>query len=541
MPRGKKNSVAKDASMAPSPKSTRSSRRGKNVEIPSVSKSNVSSGQKDIESKMKSGASKEKSTPKNSVSKKNKVTTTAISTSDDVITPKSRASVKNKIQEKKSKSASVETPASICDQTSVRKSARAKKETNKFSEWKEKGSKSQKKDAELGKSNDMEDSNTNGNKKTDKRKTDVETNDDDGKDSSLKRGKKKAPVEVLRSRSRKNSPDVADQTEKTKKEEPTGARGRGRKGDVKNANSSVKKNSQKRKLSQENIETELLDTSKKPKMSPVKKKSVLSPRKRSISKSLTKAGKENAPRKSLGNRDILGLLDEDPGDSIAEEPEPEPEKSPNTSANVSSRQKVPVWRQQEPNKTVQTAGNDVFDLANYGEEEFGPEDVSVLPVKKKARRKKKDTKAILVFGNNQSNGIKKVVKEAHNLKTPGAGKKTRKVTSRKAPEFEIFPSEVPNSPNPQVTVTTFSSDVSTGDQNLIRTGLDIENPEPNNSNLKVPQKIFTPIVSKTSARLKSGSCSTPNVTASRQKPVATTVKEQMKNAFGFDDTEDELR
>ena len=155
MPRGKKNSVAKDASMAPSPKSTRSSRRGKNVEIPSVSKSNVSSGQKDIESKMKSGASKKKSTPKNSVSKKNKVTTTAISTSDDVITPKSRASVKNKIQEKKSKSASVETPASICDQTSVRKSARAKKETNKFSEWKEKGSKSQKKDAELGKSNNM--------------------------------------------------------------------------------------------------------------------------------------------------------------------------------------------------------------------------------------------------------------------------------------------------------------------------------------------------------------------------------------------------
>ena len=41
---------------------------------------------------------------------------------------------------------------------------------------------------------------------------------------------------------------------------------------------------------------------------------------------------------------------------------------------------------------------DVFNVDIYGEEEFGPDDPNAKP--KKARKKKKNTKAIFVFGDN---------------------------------------------------------------------------------------------------------------------------------------------
>ena len=45
-------------------------------------------------------------------------------------------------------------------------------------------------------------------------------------------------------------------------------------------------------------------------------------------------------------------------------------------------------------------------------------------VKKKTRRKKKDTKAILVFGDkNQRKQVENAVKESHHLKTPAVRRK----------------------------------------------------------------------------------------------------------------------
>ena len=65
----------------------------------------------------------------------------------------------------------------------------------------------------------------------------------------------------------------------------------------------------------------------------------------------------------------------------------------------------------------------MFDPNCYGEEEFGPEDERAK-IKKKARRKKKDTKAILVFGNQAAKkDIEKAVKESHHLRTPGVARK----------------------------------------------------------------------------------------------------------------------
>ena len=336
---------------------------------------------------------------------------------------------------------------------------------------------------------------------------------------------------------------------------PEKTRGKGRKISDTKDSPVIKKNQKKRKLSDEIIEAELTDSKKKAKVSPVKKKNSPKKRFRSIASGLSRDGKvlqKDAPRKTLGNLDILGLLDEDPGEANEDELEPEPEKERNP-VNISSsfsltKGKVPVWRQerQELAKTVPTAGNDVFDPMNYGEDEFGPEDNSVCPPKKKQRKKKKDTKAILVFGKNQqSNGVKKVVKEAHNLKTPGAAKKTKRAANRKPlPPLGMFSSEMEKSAVPEVTISTFTSDVSTGAQNYFHSDLQFDNvdlplPPPETDNLQVPGKNFTPKVPKNLSRLKSGSCSTPNVTASSKKKAPTTVKEQLKNAFGFDDTEDE--
>ena len=74
---------------------------------------------------------------------------------------------------------------------------------------------------------------------------------------------------------------------------------------------------------------------------------------------------------------------------------------------------------------------DVFDPNCYGEEEFGPER-DTGKVKKKIRRKKKETKAILVFGDKgQRQNVEKAVKESHNLKTPGGPKRKPAVLQTK--------------------------------------------------------------------------------------------------------------
>ena len=57
---------------------------------------------------------------------------------------------------------------------------------------------------------------------------------------------------------------------------------------------------------------------------------------------------------------------------------------------------------------------DVFNPDNYGEEEFGPDDPKAKV--KKTRKKKKVTKAIVVFGGaDEAAEAKKSVKASHNL------------------------------------------------------------------------------------------------------------------------------
>ena len=551
MPRGRKK-----AEVPSSPKSTRSSRAKKKVEIPVNDEApNLSNDRPEKMSSKKQTSTRGRQkisveSKKNEVLKKTKTSGGA---------------------GRKSNSAKVETPSLESDQSLVRKSSRSKKETEKFSQWKVKGNKSTEKEA----GNDENSNQSKVKKKVKESKVDnVEITDEEGtKDSNQSK-----PLRVRKSRK------VDDELKEGKEEESNQSKDVGKtrkprkvvsvqiedkvpdKTSVKGRKisatkvSPIKKNQKKRKLSAEIIEAELTDSSKKAKVSPVKKKNSPKKRLRTIASSLSKDGKvlqKNPPRKTLGNMDILGLLDEDPDEVNEDEPElePEPEKAKD-SANISSnfsliKAKVPVWRKerQEAAQTVQTAGNDVFDPMNYMEE-FGPEDNSVCPPKKKSRKRKKDTKAILVFGkNHQSNGVKKVVKEAHNLKTPGAAKKPKRVANLKPmpPLGRMFTSDVQKSPIPQISISTFTSDVSTGAQNYFHSDIQFDNEDPNpplpppevSGDLQVPGKNFTPKVPKNISRLKSGSCSTPNVAASHKKPAPTTVKEQMKNAFGFDDTEDE--
>ena len=57
----------------------------------------------------------------------------------------------------------------------------------------------------------------------------------------------------------------------------------------------------------------------------------------------------------------------------------------------------------------------MFNPDNYGEEEFGPDDPKAKV--KKTRKKKKVTKAIVVFGGaEEAAEVKKSVKASHNLK-----------------------------------------------------------------------------------------------------------------------------
>ena len=63
---------------------------------------------------------------------------------------------------------------------------------------------------------------------------------------------------------------------------------------------------------------------------------------------------------------------------------------------------------------LQLSKEDVFNPDNYGEEEFGPDDPKAKV--KKTRKKKKVTKAIVVFGGaDEAAEAKKSVKASHNL------------------------------------------------------------------------------------------------------------------------------
>jgi len=341
---------------------------------------------------------------------------------------------------------------------------------------------------------------------------------------------------------------------------------------------------------------------------PTKKPAVRAPSRKvgfqSIARSFAKNGEinqKNAPRKTLCNMDILGLLDdeveeviEENLDPVAEEEQPSKEISnenqPAQVANISNndnssfsklKDKVPVWRKQLD--TSKSGGStktfdDVFNPENYGEEEFGPEDVN--PKKKRVRKKKKDTKAILVFGGNKKNAaneVKRAVKESHNLKTPEVAKKK---TSRKAaveagkkliqPIPNIFdnpPTSSKDQPKvPVITVAkvTYSSDFSHGAHNYFDSeihqydpaGDDMDNnddhfddgPEPSEEmnrsgafgiSLNLPSKNYkTPAIPKKISRLQTENSSTPNQKEA-PKPVPVTIQEQIKCAFGFDDSEDD--
>ena len=164
-------------------------------------------------------------------------------------------------------------------------------------------------------------------------------------------------------------------------------------------------------------------------------------------KTLLDTTKKSLPKKSLAHRDILNLLDDfddqkETEDDHEEAVEEDTEVSFNKNTSKSREQAgldayqnklnnlVPVWkRNASANGSKLTSKpiveDDVFNPDNYGEEEFGPDDPKAKP--KKTRKKKKQTKAILVFGEQAKTAeAKQSVKESHNLKTPGQAKKTRK-------------------------------------------------------------------------------------------------------------------
>ena len=108
---------------------------------------------------------------------------------------------------------------------------------------------------------------------------------------------------------------------------------------------------------------------------------------------------------------------------------------------------------------------DIFDVDSYGVEEFGPEGG-----KEKTRRKgrrKKDTKAILMFGSDQTNraNVEKAVKESHHLKTPSGFNRKR-------------PKQAPPPPPARLgtgcaSMLGYSSDFSMGAQNFFNSGKSI--------------------------------------------------------------------
>ena len=323
----------------------------------------------------------------------------------------------------------------------------------------------------------------------------------------------------------------------------------------------------KRRLSNLKIAEEFESPIKKVRLggpSPTSKNAPKSPKRRytsiasSISKTGLVGGGKNVPRKTLCNMDIIGLLDDeldedketekDPDDNVAnkegEEDDPEISFKDQSSngTNGSKGSKVPVWRKQNANDESNVVGEDVFDPWNYGEEEFGPDKDNV--VKKKVRKKKKDTKAILTWGKKKTEDVRTAVKLTHNLETPGRKKPKPKRTNKKAAVAELAPLVLEDPPDafPSVSVTNCdNTDVSHGAQNFFDSMSHPPAEDNQPSHLKVPSsKVYrTPLIPKTISRFKDNS-STPNASVKPSVTAAMSVKELVKNAFGFD-SEEELR
>ena len=321
----------------------------------------------------------------------------------------------------------------------------------------------------------------------------------------------------------------------------------------------------KRRLSNLKIAEEFESPVKKVKMNspapPTTKNAVKSPKKRytSIASSISKTGivatNKNVPRKTLCNMDIIGLLDDEmdedqeseeiPADKEGskEDDEADPEISFKDQSSVGSKaSKVPVWRKQNTNDESNVAGEDVFDPRNYGEEEFGPDKDNV--VKKKARKKKKDTKAILTWGKKKTQDVRTAVKLTHNLETPGRKKTKPKRTNRKAAVAELAPLVLEDPPEvvPSIIVSCDNTDVSHGAQNFFDSMS--QPPEVNTRStshlqLNSSKAYRTPLIPKTISRFKDNS-STPNASQKSTVTATMSVKELVKNAFGFD-SEEELR
>ena len=324
----------------------------------------------------------------------------------------------------------------------------------------------------------------------------------------------------------------------------------------------VKLPPKKRRLSNLKIAEEFESPVKKAKLeSPAAKKvTKKSPKKRytSIASSISKTGivgTKNVPRKTLCNMDIIGLLDDEldedqeaeeaPADKEASkvDNEDDPEISFKDQSGVGSKgSKVPVWRKQNTNDESNVAGEDVFDPWNYGEEEFGPDKDNA--VKKKVRKKKKDTKAILTWGKKKTEDVRTAVKLTHNLETPGRKKVKPKRTNKKTvTELAPLVLEDPPMAAPSVSFNNGdNTDVSHGAQNFFDS---MSQPpaqnQQNSYHLQVPSsKVYrTPLIPKTISRFKDNS-STPNAAVKSTVTAAMSVKEMVKNAFGFD-SEEEMR
>ena len=278
----------------------------------------------------------------------------------------------------------------------------------------------------------------------------------------------------------------------------------------------------------------------------------------SISKNGIVGNNKNVPRKTLCNMDIIGLLEDEldaehetednAGDkdenNLEEEEDPEISFKDHSSVHTKGS-KVPVWHKNNTSKVAADESNvgdgDVFDPCNYGEEEFGPDKDKVT--KKKVRKKKKETKAILTWGKNRkqvsTHDVRAAVKLTHNLETPGRKrpKPKRAIKTKIVGELAPLVLEDPPEVSPSVSVrgTNCDTDESHGAQNFFDSLV-----HPPAEFLQGPAKVYTtPLIPKKLSRFKDNS-STPNVSAKPAVTATLTVKELVKKAFGFD-SEEELR
>jgi len=264
------------------------------------------------------------------------------------------------------------------------------------------------------------------------------------------------------------------------------------------------------------------------------------------------------PRKTICNIDILNLLsdpEDEQEDNDKEEIEPTAapvRKSPCKSYkqkvedSIGDQKKVPIWRKMNASK-LDTTPKDVYNADKYGEEEFGPE--AVDQKKKKTRKKKKDTKAILQFGDKESKVVRDVVKDAYNVKTPGV-RKTRKCAPKKADKQAKIPIsfyksfQSPPSVQPEVQQTSIvesAEDLQSEFTVDVQENFSAPEPEPPRRSPRKPlgicNKYLTPEVpKKIKSRLDKGSSSTPNLQPSREAP--QTIKELINCAFGFESEDD---